>query len=194
MLEPDAEIVLLQTLMQLSEIGAPGLLHLGIPGIGRIGPAGVSIGAHLCLNLAVSPCRKLDIIIGLIRAARADAVSGVPRALLDAHLIAKLFKALQEGAPGLFAILALSLLCSMFFCCAGEFDLLLAFAEHPQRVLSRDQLLDLTKGREAVPFDRSIDVQLSRLRRRIEPDPSEPALIKTVRNGGYIFTPEVEPA
>jgi len=77
---------------------------------------------------------------------------------------------------------------------AGEFDLLLAFAEHPQRVLSRDQLLDLTKGREAVPFDRSIDVQLSRLRRRIERDPSEPALIKTVRNGGYIFTPEVEPA
>jgi len=124
MLEPGTEIGLLQTLMQLSEIGAPGLLHLGIPGIGRIGPAGVSIGAHLCLNLAVSPCRKLDIIIRLIRAARADAVSGVPRALLDAHLIAKLFKALKEGAPGLFAILALSLLFSMFFCCAGEFDLL----------------------------------------------------------------------
>ncbi|MDJ0948974.1 MAG: response regulator [Alphaproteobacteria bacterium] len=75
---------------------------------------------------------------------------------------------------------------------AGEFELLLAFAEHPQRVLSRDQLLDLTKGREAAPFDRSVDVQLSRLRRKIEADPKDPQLIKTVRSGGYIFTPKVE--
>ncbi len=74
---------------------------------------------------------------------------------------------------------------------AGEFDLLVAFAEHPQRVLSRDQLLDLTKGRAAVPFDRAIDVQLSRLRRKIEVDPKEPEIIKTVRGGGYIFTDSV---
>jgi len=74
---------------------------------------------------------------------------------------------------------------------AGEFDLLVAFAEHPQRVLNRDQLLDLARGRAAVPFDRSIDVQVSRLRRKIEPDPQEPTLIKTVRGGGYIFTPTV---
>lgn len=77
---------------------------------------------------------------------------------------------------------------------AGEHELLVAFATHPQRVLSRDQLLDLTKGRAAVPFDRSIDVQLSRLRRKVEADPKEPALIKTVRGGGYIFTPSVAPA
>lgn len=75
---------------------------------------------------------------------------------------------------------------------AGEFDLLLAFAEHPQRVLNREQLLDLTKGREASPFDRSIDVQLSRLRRKIEPDGKTPTMIKTVRNGGYIFAVDVE--
>ncbi len=74
---------------------------------------------------------------------------------------------------------------------AGEFDLLLAFAAHPRRVLSRDQLLDLTRRREAAPFDRSIDVQLSRLRRKIEPDLKEPSLIKTVRGGGYIFTCDV---
>jgi two-component system, OmpR family, response regulator len=74
---------------------------------------------------------------------------------------------------------------------AGEFDLLVAFAEHPQRVLTRDQLLDLARGRSAMPFDRSIDVQVSRLRRKIEPDPKEPTLIKTVRSGGYIFTPVV---
>jgi len=75
---------------------------------------------------------------------------------------------------------------------AGEFDLLAALAEHPGRVLTRDQLLDLTKGRDAIPFDRSIDVQISRLRRKIEDDPKEPSLIKTVRSGGYVFTPQVE--
>ena len=76
---------------------------------------------------------------------------------------------------------------------AGEFELLLAFVERPRRVLSRDQLLDLSRGRSANAFDRSIDVQVSRLRRKIEPDPKEPTLIKTVRSGGYLFTPTVTP-
>jgi two-component system OmpR family response regulator len=75
---------------------------------------------------------------------------------------------------------------------AGEFDLLLALAERPGRVLSRDQLLDLTRGREAQPFDRSVDVQLSRLRRKIEDDPREPRLIKTVRGGGYVFAARLD--
>jgi len=75
---------------------------------------------------------------------------------------------------------------------AGEFDLLVALAERPHRVLSRDQLLDLTRGREAGPFDRSVDVQLSRLRRKVEKDPKDPELIKTVRGGGYMFTGNVE--
>lgn len=70
----------------------------------------------------------------------------------------------------------------------GEFDLLVAFVEHPQRVLSRDQLLDFTHGRTEAPFDRSVDMQVSRLRHKIESDPKEPELIKTVRGGGYIFT------
>lgn len=74
---------------------------------------------------------------------------------------------------------------------SGEFDLLLVFLERPNRVLSRDQLLDLAKGRSALPYDRSIDVQLSRLRRKIEPDPKSPALIKTIRGGGYMFTGKV---
>ncbi len=73
----------------------------------------------------------------------------------------------------------------------GEFDLLLAFVQRPRRVLSRDQLLDLARGRAAAPFDRSIDTQVSRLRRKIEPDPREPRLIKTVWGEGYVFTPEV---
>ncbi len=73
----------------------------------------------------------------------------------------------------------------------GEFDLLVAFAEHPQIPLSREQLLDLARGRSAVAFDRSIDMQIARLRRKIEIDPQQPRLIKTIRNKGYSFTPEV---
>lgn len=74
---------------------------------------------------------------------------------------------------------------------AGEFDLLLILLERPHRVLSRDTLLDLARGRTAVSFDRSIDVQISRLRRRIEADPRDPLFIKTVRGGGYVFAAPV---
>jgi len=77
---------------------------------------------------------------------------------------------------------------------SGEYELLVAFAEHPQRVLNRDQLLDLARGRAAGPFDRSVDVQVLRLRRKIETDPTNPEIVKTVRGGGYIFTPDVERA
>ena len=73
----------------------------------------------------------------------------------------------------------------------GEFDLLLAFVEHPQLTLSRDQLLDFTRGRNAAAFDRSIDMQITRLRRKIEVSLEEPELIKTIRNKGYVFTPDV---
>jgi two-component system OmpR family response regulator len=73
----------------------------------------------------------------------------------------------------------------------GEFDLLMAFLLNPQRVLNRDQLLDLTRGRMAGPLDRTIDVQVGRLRRKLEVDPKNPELIKTVRGGGYVLTTEV---
>lgn len=74
---------------------------------------------------------------------------------------------------------------------SSEYRLLRVFLEHPQRVLNRDQLLDWTQGREAAPFDRSIDVQVSRLRRRLRDDPREAALIKTVRNEGYLLAAPV---
>ncbi len=73
----------------------------------------------------------------------------------------------------------------------GEFRMLVAFLERPGLILTRDQLLDLTRGRTAVPFDRSIDNQISRLRRKIEPDPANPSLITTVRGDGYRFTARV---
>ncbi|WP_426960407.1 response regulator [Muricoccus radiodurans] len=74
----------------------------------------------------------------------------------------------------------------------AEYDLLLAFLEHPQRVLTREQLLEVAKRRVGVdPFDRTVDVQVSRLRRKIEPDEGSPAIIKTVRGAGYLFVPDV---
>jgi DNA-binding response OmpR family regulator len=71
-----------------------------------------------------------------------------------------------------------------------EFDLLKAFATHPNRVLSRDQLLDLAHGKGAEPFDRSIDIRITRLRHKIETDPEHPQIIKTVRGAGYVFVPD----
>ena len=73
----------------------------------------------------------------------------------------------------------------------GEYDLLMAFAEHPRRVLNRDQLLDLARGRQANLFDRSIDTQVSRLRRKLEINPADPRIIKTVWGGGYLFAADV---
>ena len=72
-----------------------------------------------------------------------------------------------------------------------EFDLLKAFADNPNKVLSRDQLLNLAHNRDWEPFDRSIDIRITRLRRKIEPDPKKPQIIKTVRGAGYIYSVEV---
>ena len=73
-----------------------------------------------------------------------------------------------------------------------EFRLLSVFVEHPNRVLDRNQLMDLTLGRESTPFDRSIDVQVSRLRTRLRDEGREPRIIKTVRNEGYVLAAAVE--
>jgi two-component system phosphate regulon response regulator OmpR len=70
-----------------------------------------------------------------------------------------------------------------------EFDLLRVFAAHPNQVLSRDRLLTLTRNREWEPFDRSIDIRIARLRRKIEPDPENPQAIRTVRGVGYMYVP-----
>jgi len=75
-----------------------------------------------------------------------------------------------------------------------EFRLLRIFLDHPNRVLARDQLIDLMLARDAGPFDRAIDVQVSRLRQRLREDAKEPALIKTVRGQGYVFAAQVDPA
>ena len=74
----------------------------------------------------------------------------------------------------------------------SEYNLLYAFVTHPRRVLTRDQLLDLTQGRELAAFERSIDNHISRLRRKIEADPAKPQIIKTVWGGGYMLAADVK--
>ncbi|MES2298603.1 MAG: response regulator [Pseudomonadota bacterium] len=81
---------------------------------------------------------------------------------------------------------------AMVFLSGAEYRLLQVFLEHPNRVLTRDQLLGLTQGREADVFDRSIDILVSRLRKRLRDDASEAQYIKTVRSGGYIFSASVQ--
>lgn len=76
----------------------------------------------------------------------------------------------------------------------GEFALLVVFLQNARRVLNRDQLLDLTRGRNSAPFDRSVDIQVSRLRRKIERRDQSPRLLKTVRGAGYVFTAKVTTA
>jgi two-component system phosphate regulon response regulator OmpR len=75
---------------------------------------------------------------------------------------------------------------------SGEFDLLQVFVQHPQRILKRTQLMEITKGRGWDAYDRSIDIQVVRLRKKIETDPKNPSLIKSIRSVGYIFTAEVQ--
>ncbi|MDG1171121.1 MAG: winged helix-turn-helix domain-containing protein, partial [Sulfitobacter sp.] len=75
---------------------------------------------------------------------------------------------------------------------SGDFKLLSVFLTRPKRVLSRDQLMDLTGGLEWSPLDRTIDNQIARLRKKIERDPSDPKLIKTVRGVGYIFACDMQ--
>ena len=76
----------------------------------------------------------------------------------------------------------------------AEFRMLRIFLEHPNRVLNRDQLLNMTQGRDADPFDRSIDIQISRIRQKLGEDARSPQIIKTVRNGGYVLAVSVESA
>jgi DNA-binding response OmpR family regulator len=72
----------------------------------------------------------------------------------------------------------------------SEFNLLKAFAENPKRVMSRERLLDLANARDPDAFDRAIDVRITRIRRKIEPDPDHPRIIRTIRGAGYVFSPE----
>jgi len=143
---------------------------------------GIEMGADDYLGKPFSPRELLARIRGILRRTRA-----LSRELVDAHRVRFAGWTLDLTARHLLAadgvVVSLS---------SAEFRLLSVFVEHPNRVLDRDQLMDLTLGREATPLDRSIDVQVSRLRQRLRDDARNPRIIKTVRNGGYVLAAAVE--
>jgi two-component system phosphate regulon response regulator OmpR len=153
----------------LRERGDVGIIMLATSAdvIDRI--VGLEMGADVYLVMAV--LRRAKAAEG--GAPREDgAIAGVPfgdcRLDLESHKL--------HGADGVEIPIT-----------AMEFDLLKAFANHPRRVLSRDQLLSLAHNRDWEPFDYSIDIRIARIRRKIERDPAKPRIIKTVLDAGYMF-------
>ena len=143
---------------------------------------GIEMGADDYLGKPFSPRELLARIKGVLRRTRT-----LPPSLGDAQQVRFAGWTLDSGARHLIApdnvIVPLS---------GAEYRLLSVLIQHPNRVLDRNQLMDLTLGREATPFDRSIDVQISRLRNRLNDDAREPRIIKTIRNEGYILAAHVE--
>ena len=143
---------------------------------------GLEMGADDYLPKPFNPRELLARIRSILRRAGETAAHEAPaRALVFAGWTLDLGARHLVGADGVVVPLS-----------NGEFKLLRAFAEHPFRVLSRDQLMDVLAGREAGPFDRSVDVMVHRLRRRLADDAREPQLIKTVRSEGYMLAADVE--
>jgi two-component system OmpR family response regulator len=142
---------------------------------------GLEIGADDYLPKPFNPRELLARIRAILRRAEATAAREMPRRLAFGALLADLDARSLASSDG--AAVELT---------SAEFELLVCFLERPKRVLSRDQLLDWTRGRAADPFDRTIDVSISRLRRKLAAaDPQAAVFIKTVRNGGYLFATEV---
>ncbi len=143
---------------------------------------GLEMGADDYLAKPFSPRELLARIRSVLRRTR-----GLPPARADAHQVRFAGWTLDLAARQLIAsdgvVVALS---------GAEFRLLSVFIDHPNRVLDRNQLIDLTVGRDGTPFDRSIDVQVSRLRMRLRDDAREPRIIKTVRSEGYVLAAAVE--
>jgi two-component system OmpR family response regulator len=143
---------------------------------------GLEMGADDYLPKPFNPRELLARIRSILRRAGENAAREAPaRALAFAGWTLDLGARHLVGADGVVVPIS-----------NGEFKLLRAFAENPFRVLTRDHLMDVLAGREAGPFDRSVDVMVHRLRRRLDDDAREPQLIKTVRSEGYMLAADVE--
>ena len=143
---------------------------------------GLEMGADDYLAKPFSPRELLARIKSILRPTRA-----LPPAHSDAHRLRFAGWTLELAARQLVSADGVVVPLS-----GAEFRLLTVFVEHPNRVLDRNQLMDLTVGRDGTPYDRSIDVQVSRLRVRLRDDAREPRIIKTVRSEGYVFAALVE--
>uniref|UniRef100_D5WZK0 Two component transcriptional regulator, winged helix family n=1 Tax=Thiomonas intermedia (strain K12) TaxID=75379 RepID=D5WZK0_THIK1 len=145
---------------------------------------GLEMGADDYLTKPFSARELLARIKVILRRARSLPVNFQPEDLREAHFAGWTLNTLHRhliSPAGVVVTLS-----------GAEYRLLRIFLSHPNRVLNRDQLVDLTQGREADPLDRSIDVQVSRLRQRLGDDPRDPVLIKTVRGMGYVLSVPVE--
>ncbi|WP_417432803.1 response regulator [Kiloniella sp.] len=149
---------------------------------------GLEVGADDYLEKPFNPRELLARMKAIFR--RVSGVGSDDNTYIDQGIANRIFKfsgwQLHEGkreirSPDKFVVHLSS----------GEFALLVAFLEHPQKVLTRDDLINATRGVEAIAFDRSIDIQVSRLRKKLENDADRPKLIKTVRGQGYIFAEKV---
>ena len=141
---------------------------------------GLEIGADDYIGKPFNPRELLARVRAVLRRVRGTAITGAAGRLvqfadfrldLNAHMLSK------DGTP-----VPLT---------SGEFDLLGILVRHPNQVLDRDRILDLLTGAERSPFDRSIDVRITRLRSKIEPDPASPVFIRTIWGKGYMFCPDV---
>jgi two-component system OmpR family response regulator len=146
---------------------------------------GLEMGADDYMAKPFNPRELLARIRAVLRRAQSAAMRAAPRARALTFLGWRVDCALRELRDPNGVLIAVT---------GAEFDLLQALCERAGRILSREQLLDLTQGRVAGSHERSIDVLISRLRRKIERDAHSPEIIKTVRSGGYLFTATVEPA
>ncbi|HUL10371.1 MAG TPA: response regulator [Candidatus Acidoferrum sp.] len=145
---------------------------------------GLELGADDYVGKPFNPRELLARIRAILRRAGGAPAEPPRRRLAFGSFVADLDARYLEAGDGVRVPLT-----------SAEFDLLACLIDRPRRVLSRDQLLDWTRGRTADPLDRTIDVTVSRLRRKLEAvDPSAGDLITTVRNGGYLFAAEVQDA
>jgi DNA-binding response OmpR family regulator len=164
--------------------GAPGLAAAAI-GAGAIVVAGARVGAGAGVAAGVAAGVGAGVGAGVAMASGAGAAAAT---LASEPRIRHCFEgwALDRAARRLTDAGGRDVVLT-----TGEFDLLCTFVEHAGRVLSRDFLLEHTRGREAGPYDRTIDVQVGRLRKKLEADPENPQIIKSVRGAGYILVPAV---
>ena len=137
---------------------------------------GLEVGADDYLAKPFSPRELLARLRALLRRAQATAAPAADGHRFGPYRLDKAARRLLRGEVDL----ELS---------GAELDLLMVFLERPSRVLDRDLLLDLLKGYERDPYDRTVDIRVARLRRKIEPDPARPVYIRTVRGAGYLFNP-----
>jgi two-component system, OmpR family, response regulator len=142
---------------------------------------GLEMGADDYLAKPFNPRELLARVRAILRRTRGETQPQANRRLGFEGFVIDLDARTLEGPAGEAVVLT-----------SAEFDLLACFVEHPRRVLSRDQLLDWTRGRGAEPYDRTIDMAISRLRKKIEAVAPEAKFITTIRNNGYLFVPAVK--